>query len=79
MPSLIIILQLHNLSWECAFGRDVGLSPEQSLALHMEQGRVDPAVAGAIPHPWQPEHILQDFQEFWDHLDTLNESLEAQW
>ena len=66
------------MSWECAFGRDAGLSPEQSLALHMEQGRVDSAVAGAIPHPWRPEHILQDFQEFLENLDSLNDILELE-
>ena len=63
------------MSWECAFA---GLSPEQSLDGWLGQGRVDPAVAGAIPHPWRPEHILQDFQEFLENLDSLNDTLELE-
>ena len=68
-------VQLHNLAWECAFGRDVSLLPRESLELHMEPGVVDPALTGAIPQPWQPSHIMQDFEQFWEHLDTLNGSL----
>ena len=70
-----ILFQLHNCSWECAFGRDVGLSSEQSLALLMETPTVEPEVERAIPHPWQPDHILEDFQEFWDILDSIDDTL----
>ena len=72
-------MQLHNLVWECALGRDANLSPDQSLALYMEKGTVDSAVLEAIPRHWQPDDILRDFQEFWDRLDTLNERLEIVW
>jgi hypothetical protein len=70
---------LHNLAWECALGRDANLSPDQSLALYVEKGTVDPAVVEAVPRHWQPDDILADFQEFWDRLDTLNECLEVVW
>ena len=70
-----LCLQFHNSSWECAFGRDVGLPPEQCLALHMENPAVSREVAGAIPHPWQPEYILDDFEDFWESLDSVNETL----
>jgi hypothetical protein len=70
-----IEIEFHNCAWECAFGRDVGLPPEKCLALHMENPAVSPEIARAIPHPWQPEHILEEFQEFWESLDTLNETL----
>ena len=52
--------------------------PEKALALHMEDPTVSPEVAGAVPHLWQPEDILEDFQEFYENLDTLNEMLGVQ-
>ena len=67
--------QFHNCSWECAFGRDVDFSSEKSLVLLMDPPSVTPEVARAIPHPWQPEDILQEFQEFWENLDALNDML----
>ena len=70
----IVSPQLHNLAWECALGRDANLSPDQSLALYVEKGTVEPAVVEAVPRHWQPDDILADFQEFWDRLDTLNQS-----
>jgi hypothetical protein len=51
------------------------MSPEQSVVLLMDPPAVEPEVAAAIPHPWQPKHILEDFQEFWENLDTLNDML----
>ena len=74
---LIISPQLHNLAWECAFSRDADLLPWESLKLFMlkKHGLVDPALTGAIPQPWQPAHIMQGFEQFWEHLDTLNGSL----
>ena len=69
--------QLHNLSWECAFGRDMGLTPDQSLALHMERGSVDAGQFDSIPHPWHPELILRDYDDFWGHLDRLNSMLDG--
>ena len=41
----------------------------------MEQPKIEPSVAGAIPHLWQPEHILEDVEEVWEQLDILNETL----
>ena len=68
-------VQFHSCAWECAFGRDVGFSPENALALHLEHPTVEPEIAGAVPHPWKPDDILEDFQEFWDNMDSLNEML----
>ena len=61
--------------WECTFGRDVGFTPEQSLVLHTEHPAVTPELAASIPHPWGAQDILQDYDEFLDNLDQLNESL----
>ena len=71
----IVFIQFHNLTWECAFGRGVDFSPEKSLALLMENPAAPSKITGAIPHPWQPDHILEDFQEFWENLDSLNSML----
>ena len=68
-------LQVHNCSWEHAFGRDVGLSPDRCLILHMEDPSALPEIASASPRPWQPEDILGDFQEFCENLDIINETL----
>ena len=73
----VYLSQLHNLAWECAFGRDVGFSPDQSLALHVEHGTTNTRVFDSIPHPWQPELILRDFDDFWGHLETLNDKLDG--
>ena len=35
-----------------------------SLALLMENPAAPPEIAGAIPRPWQPDHILEDFRNF---------------
>ena len=51
---------------------DFSKSPEKSLALHMENPTVPP---GDIPIPWEPDIILEDFQEFLENLDSLNELL----
>ena len=67
-------LQFHNCSWECAFGREVGFSPDNPLAVNPA---VTPEVADAIPPSWQPDNILEDFQEFWENLDSINEMLDA--
>eukprot|EP00731_Ephydatia_muelleri_P026069 Em0018g169a len=42
-------LELSNAVWECAFGKAVGLSPEESLALHMEPSSVSDAVRTVVP------------------------------
>ena len=69
-------LQFHNCLWEYAFGRDVGLSPDKYLALHMENPAVLSEIASASPpDPWQPENILTNFQEFCENLDLINEML----
>ena len=68
--------QVHNCAWECAFGRDVGFSPENALALHMDHPTLQPEIAGAVPHPWQPDSILKDFHDFWENLDSLSEMLQ---
>ena len=51
---------------------DFSKSPEKSLALHMENPTIPP---GDIPIPWEPDIILEDFQDFLENLDSLNELL----
>ena len=51
----------------------MGLTPEKALVLQLEDPAGATAAAGG---PWQPEDILQDFQEFWKYLDDLNETLQ---
>ena len=43
----------------------------------MEQRTVKTSEGGAIPHLWQPEQILTDFDEVWEELDTLNKVLDS--
>ena len=69
--------QLHNLAWECAFGRDAGFSADKSLALHMERGSADTRQFDTIPYPWQTASILRDFDAFWSHLETLTGRLDG--
>ena len=78
MTLLSLCLQLHNLSWECAFGRDAEFPSGQALALHIERGSVDTREFDTVPHPWQPDSILRDFERFWGHLDTLSEKLDGE-
>ena len=68
--------QLHNLPWECAFGRDAGFSPSQALGLHVEQGAADVRQFDTIPHPWEAASVLRDFDLFWAHLETLTAQLD---
>lgn len=72
-----LCLQLHNLSWECAFGRDAGFSTDQVLALHIQRGSANTRDFDTIPHPWQVDNILRDFERFWGHLETLSEKLDG--
>lgn len=68
-------MQFHNIKWEVTFGRDADLSPERSLLLHMDRPEVDPALLSSIAYPWDADTIVEDLEEMFDHLDTLNESL----
>jgi hypothetical protein len=70
-------VELHNLAWEYAFGRDAGLSADKSLALHMERGSADTGQFDTIPYPWQTASILRDFDAFWSHLETLTDRLDG--
>jgi hypothetical protein len=70
-------VELHNLAWECAFGRDAGFSADKSLALHMERGSADTGQFDTIPYPWQTASILRDFDAFWSHLETLTDRLDG--
>ena len=68
-----LAFQFHNRGWECAFGHDAGLSPEKCLALYMETPADLPEITA---HPWQPDDILNDFKDYLDNLDILNEILD---
>ena len=58
------------------FGKAIGLSTEQSLALFMETPAISPKVVSQIPtDPWDVATILKDMDEVFENLDTLNESL----
>jgi len=58
------------------FGKAIGLSPEQSLALFMETPAISPKVVSQIPpDPWDVATILKNMDEVFENLDTLNESL----
>jgi hypothetical protein len=70
-------VELHNLAWECAFGRDAGFSADKSLALHMERGSADTRQFDTIPYPWQTASILRDFDAFWSHLEALTDRLDG--
>ena len=60
------------------FGKAIGLSPEQSLALFTEKPVISPEVATLIPpDPWDVGAILKDMDEVFKNLDILNESLEV--
>ena len=73
---IFLPLQFHNILWECMFGKAIGLSPEQSLALFMETPVISPEVAALIPpDPWDVGAILKDMDEVFENLDSLNESL----
>ena len=73
---IFLLLQFHNILWECMFGKAIGLSPEQSLALFMEAPAISPEVAALIPpDPRDVEAILKDMDEVFENLDSLNESL----
>ena len=72
----LLVLQFHSIIWECMFGKAIGLSPEQSLALFMKTPAVSPKVVSQIPpDPWDVATILKDMDEVFENLDTLNESL----
>lgn len=58
------------------FGKAIGLSPEQSLALFTKTPVISPEVASLIPpDPWDVETILKDMDEVFENLDGINESL----
>ena len=55
------------------FGKAIGLSPEQSLALFTETPVISPEVASLIPpDPWDVETILKDMDEVFENLDFIS-------
>ena len=67
--------QLRNFLWECAFAKDVGQSPEEALALYLE----DPSTVKArVPHPWDPETFInqQDLCNILQRVDWLSDQLD---
>jgi hypothetical protein len=69
-------VELHNLAWECAFGRDAGFSSNQALSLLIERGSVNTREFDLLPRPWQVDHIIRDFDNFWGHLEFLTDKLD---
>jgi len=58
------------------FGRTIGLSPEQSLALFMETPTISPKVVSQIPQdPWDIATILKDMDDVFQNLDEINKLL----
>lgn len=70
-------MQLSNAVWECAFGKVVGLSPEESLALHMEPSSVSDAVKMKVPDCCVPEDLItpEALEELFETLNWINERL----
>ena len=62
----------------CAFGRNAGLSPEESLErlLHMDSSDVNADLILGYPDPWTAESILKEVHEFLEYSESLNDMLE---
>ena len=72
-------MQLHNLLWEVGFGNQLGLSPEQSLALLIEPQKILPSVKEHCPEKWSPEWIMKSFEkdDFIKMMETINQIMKA--
>ena len=77
MP-LLNIMQFHNLNWEVDFGRQLGLSPEQSLSLLMDPSKIPTEVMTSTPQQWNPDSIMADFERdnFLQMMDNINQRME---
>ena len=70
-------LQLHNLNWEVAVGRQLGLTPDESLILLMEPDKIPvDLLKDAESLRWTPDMIMKDFEgdDFFQMMYHLNEA-----
>ena len=70
--------KLHNLHWEVAVGRQLGLTPEESLILLMEPDKIPADLLTKVPESsgsrWTPDKIMKDFEgdDFFQMMYNLN-------
>ena len=74
--------KLHNLDWDIAVGRQLGLTPEQSLVLLMEPDKIpaDLLIMSKAPESsssWTPDMIMKDFEgdDFFQMMYNLNKAV----
>ena len=72
--------KLHNLDWKIAVGRQLGLTPEQSLTLLMEPDKIPPDLLSKVPESssgWTPDMIMKDFEgdDFFQMIYNLNKTV----
>ena len=71
-------LQFHNLSWEVAFGHQIGLKPEESLVLFIGQESIPPELYSVIDQgEWTPESVVEEFKKdgFMNMMEDINKIL----
>jgi hypothetical protein len=65
------------LEWEVAVGRQLGLTPEESLILLMEPDKIPPdLLKSAESLRWTPDMIMKDFEgnDFFQMMYDLNKA-----
>ena len=72
-------VQLHNLEWEVNFGKQLGMSPEQSLSLLMDPTKIPTEVIISATQQWNPDSIMADFEgdNFLEMMDNINQRMEV--
>ena len=75
MITLIIIMQLHNVVWECAFTSKLELTSEQNTYLHLKK---EVLPQEDVPKEWTPDMIIDDFEKdgFLQMMDVLNTAMQ---
>jgi hypothetical protein len=70
---------MHNLLWEVGFGNQLGLSPEQSLALLIEPNKIPLSVKEQYPEKWSPEWIMENFEKdcFLKMMEDINQIMKT--
>ena len=69
------------MMWESIFGKDINLSPDKVLSSHLSDpvalASISSKLAANIPNSWDSSVIMEDFEDFYEHLNKLNEALDA--
>ena len=75
----VVQLQVHNLDWEVAFGHVNGYSPQQSLCLFLELGKIPSELMTRAQHEWNSDTIMADFVDdgFLQMMDDINQSMDS--